>query len=253
MTHTATPESASAGAARIGGPGAVLDDEQIRGFVRDQLAAVPLDGRSVCVIVPDGTRSCPLPLLLSAVHGALQGRVTRLTVLVALGTHAEMDEPALAAHLGYPGGGLAEHYPGMSVRNHEWWDPDTFVSVGRIGAERIAELSRGMLRARRRGPHQPRRRRARRHADRRPGVPARGRRVLRRQQVPVPGRVGPGADRRLPLARRADHQRRDHRHPRHHAGPRADRRGRLAGARRAVRVLPGGAVRVRQPARGRLR
>ena len=66
MTHTATPESASAGAARIGGPGAVLDDEQIRGFVRDQLAAVPLDGRSVCVIVPDGTRSCPLPLLLSA-------------------------------------------------------------------------------------------------------------------------------------------------------------------------------------------
>ena len=145
MTHTATPDSASAGAARIGGPGAVLEDEQVRGFVRDQLAAVPLDGRSVCMIVPDGTRSCPLPLLLAAVHGALQPRVTRLTVLVALGTHAKMEEPALAGHLGYPGGGLAEHYPGMSVRNHEWWDPDTFVSVGRIGAERIAELSRGML------------------------------------------------------------------------------------------------------------
>src|SRR3954454_15460349 len=145
MTHTATPEPASAGAARIGGPDAVLEDEQVRGFVRDQLAAVPLDGSSVCVIVPDGTRSCPLGLLLSAVHGALQGRVTRLTVLVALGTHAKMDEPALAAHLGYPGGGLSEHYPGMSVRNHEWWDPDTFVSVGRIGGERIEELSRGML------------------------------------------------------------------------------------------------------------
>src|SRR3954469_23250563 len=146
MTHTATPEPASAGAARIGGPDAVLEDEQVRAFVRDQLAGVALDGSSVCVIVPDGTRSCPLPLLLSAVHGALQGRVTRLTVLVALGTHAKMAEPALAEHLGYPGGGLAEHYPGMTVRNHEWWDPDTFVSVGRIGGERIAELSRGMLR-----------------------------------------------------------------------------------------------------------
>jgi nickel-dependent lactate racemase len=123
----------------------VLEDQQIRGFVRDQLAAAPLDGRSVCVIVPDGTRSCPLPLLLSEVHGALHGRVTRLTVLVALGTHARMDEPALAGHLGYPAGGLADRYPGMSVRNHAWWDPDTFVSVGRIGAERMAELSRGML------------------------------------------------------------------------------------------------------------
>src|SRR4051794_40101322 len=145
MTHTATPESASAGAARIGGPEAVLEDEQVRAFVRAQLVSAPLDAPSVCVIVPDGPRSCPPPLLLSAVHGALQGRVPRLTVLVALGTHAKMDEPALAGHLGYPGGGLAEHYPGMSVRNHEWWNPDTFVSVGRISAERIRELSRGML------------------------------------------------------------------------------------------------------------
>ena len=126
-----TPE-----AVRIGGPGVVLDDAQIQTFVREQLDGVPLDGRSVCMIVPDGTRSCPLPLLLSAVDGALQGRVTRLTVLVALGTHAAMDEPALAAHLG----------PGICGRNHEWWNPDTFVSVGRIGAQRIEELSRGMLR-----------------------------------------------------------------------------------------------------------
>ena len=56
------------------------------------------------MLVPDGTRSCPLPLLLSAVHGALHGRVSRLTVLVALGTHAAMSEEALAAHLGYPAG-----------------------------------------------------------------------------------------------------------------------------------------------------
>src|SRR5207245_951616 len=123
-------------------PETVLDDEQVRAFVHDQLAAVALDGRSVCVIVPDGTRSCPLGLLLSAVHGALHGRVTRLSVVVALGTHARLDAPALARHLGYPGG---EPYPGMSVRNHEWWDPGTFVSVGRIGAERLAELSGGML------------------------------------------------------------------------------------------------------------
>ena len=123
---------------RIGGPGVVLEDEQIQRFVRDQLAGVPLDGRSVCVLVPDGTRSIPLPPLLSEVHAALHARVTKLTVLVALGTHAAMSEEALAAHLGGP-------YPGTTVLNHAWWEPSTFADVGTIGAERIAELSDGML------------------------------------------------------------------------------------------------------------
>src|SRR4051794_3482522 len=89
-----------AAAARIGGPDTVLSADEMRGFIAEQLDGAGLDGRSVCLLVPDGTRTCPLPLLLSAIHGALHGRVSRLTVLVALGTHATMDEAALAAHLG---------------------------------------------------------------------------------------------------------------------------------------------------------
>ena len=125
-------------AAQIGGPHEVLTEDEIRAFVHDQLATVDLAGRSVCVIVPDGTRSVPLPLLLSEVHAALHGRVTKLTVLVALGTHGEMSEAALAAHLGGP-------YSGATVLNHAWGDRSTFADVGTISAERIAELSNGML------------------------------------------------------------------------------------------------------------
>jgi nickel-dependent lactate racemase len=143
MTDTVTPATA---ATRIGGAAEVLTEQQARAFVHDQLQAADLDGRSVCVIVPDGTRSCPLPMLLSAVHQALHGRVSRLTVLVALGTHARMSEPALAAHLGSADDALGDRYPETSVLNHEWWTPDTFIHVGRIGADRIAELSGGMLR-----------------------------------------------------------------------------------------------------------
>jgi len=106
--------------------------------VRQSLAGADLDGRSVCVIVPDATRSCPLPLLLGAVHGALTGRVSRLTVLVALGTHAAMDEAQLALHLGGP-------YPGVTVLNHEWWSDDTFVTVGTISSDRVGEISGGLL------------------------------------------------------------------------------------------------------------
>jgi nickel-dependent lactate racemase len=114
-------------------------------FVRDQLAAHDLDGRSVCILVPDGTRSCPLPLLLRAVHAALHGRVTAMTVVVALGTHTPMGDEALARHLGYPPGELEATYPGLTVRNHEWWEPGAFADLGVIPARRLRELSEGRL------------------------------------------------------------------------------------------------------------
>ena len=45
--------------AHLGGPDQRLSAEQVEAFVRDQLAAVDVDGRSVCLVIPDGTRSCP--------------------------------------------------------------------------------------------------------------------------------------------------------------------------------------------------
>ncbi|WBQ06844.1 lactate racemase domain-containing protein [Kribbella sp. CA-293567] len=122
-------------AAVLGGSGQVLSDEDVTAFVHEQLAGAKLDGRSVCVIVPDATRSCPLPLLLRAVHGALTGRVSRLTVLVALGTHAGMSAGELATHLGGD----------YAVLNHEWWNEDTFADLGTISADRIGEISGGLL------------------------------------------------------------------------------------------------------------
>ena len=147
MTRTLDPTVEQARqAATIGGADGVLSADQLTAFVTEQLAATDLDGKSVCVVIPDGTRSCPLPLLLTAVHGALVGRASRVTALVALGTHAPMSETQLARHLGYPAGDLAARYPGMELRNHEWADPATFVSLGVIPESRVAELSDGLLR-----------------------------------------------------------------------------------------------------------
>ena len=132
-------------AASIGDADDVLSPDRVSAFVREQLNAYPVDGRSVCILVPDGTRTCPLPLLLQAVHSSLAGRATRMTVLVALGTHAAMSEEALAAHLGYDERGLEATYPGMTVLNHEWWNPETFADLGTIPAARIRDLSEGRL------------------------------------------------------------------------------------------------------------
>ena len=132
--------------ATVEAAGAALADEQVTAFVAEHLAGVDLDGRSLCVVVPDATRSCPLPLLLDAVHAAVHRRVSALTVLVALGTHAPLGPEELARHLGHPVAGPGARYPGTTVVNHAWWDPATFASLGRISSRRVGELSGGLLR-----------------------------------------------------------------------------------------------------------
>ena len=231
------PPGLAATAARVGDAATVLDEDQVTGFVQEQLAAHPFDGRSVCVLVPDATRTCPLPLLLRAVHGALHGRVSRLTVLIALGTHAPMGEEALAAHLGYAPGRLADdlsRHHGRQPRVVEARDvrrPRHGAGLPHRRAVRGPDGPGGA------GAAQPRGRRARRRAGARPGAAARGRRDLRRQQVLLPRRRRPEDHRRLALAGCADHVGGDHRHHRDHPGAGADRRRRGAHPVGEARVL----------------
>jgi nickel-dependent lactate racemase len=129
----------------IGGVGEHLPPESVRSFVAEAIAGADVDGKRVCLVVPDGTRTCPLPLLLGAVHAALAGRAREVTVVIALGTHHGMSEEQLAHHLGYTAGASEQTYPGWRIVNHESWLPETFRTLGTIGAERLTELTGGLM------------------------------------------------------------------------------------------------------------
>ncbi|MBV9951632.1 MAG: DUF2088 domain-containing protein [Acidimicrobiia bacterium] len=120
----------------LGGPGDVLDPAAVRAFVHAQLADVDLDGRSLCLVIPDATRACPLPLLLDAVRSAVDGRVRSCTAVVALGTHAPMTDAAIREMVGTDE---------LDVVNHEWWDDATFVPLGTIDVDTVERLSDGRL------------------------------------------------------------------------------------------------------------
>jgi len=129
----------------IGGVGQQLSSDEISAFVTKVLAGADLDDKRVCLVVPDGTRSCPLPLLMRAAHPALDGRAKEVTVVIALGTHQGMSEDHLARHLGYSAGAAEETYPGWTILNHESWSPETFTTLGTISAERLTELTGGLM------------------------------------------------------------------------------------------------------------
>ena len=99
----------------LGGPGELLDPEAVRSFVRTQVGGLDLAGRSLCVVIPDGTRNCPLPLLLEAIEAGVDGRTSDWTAVVALGTHAPMSDDALRALVGPTSLGLSFVAAGLGV------------------------------------------------------------------------------------------------------------------------------------------
>ena len=130
----------------IGGPHQTVSDAELRAFVDRNFAGVDFDGKNVVVVVPDGTRSCPLPLMLRTVHAALIDRVASLTAVIALGTHSYMEPAEIDAWFGVPEGGtLEETYPGMTVVNHEFADPDQIVTLGTLDADEISRLTDGLV------------------------------------------------------------------------------------------------------------
>ena len=88
----------------LGGIDWELSSDEVTAFIPQALARADLDDKRVCLVVPDGTRTCPLPLLMRAAHSALKGRAKEVTVVIALGTHQGMSEDHLAHHLGYSPG-----------------------------------------------------------------------------------------------------------------------------------------------------
>ena len=132
-----TGASALPGAETIGGSRGLLDEQRVRAFIGERLRGVDLDGRSLCLVVPDATRSCPLASILAAVESAVRDRVRSCTVVIALGTHAPMSPEAIRAMAGPVA---------LRIVNHEWWSEETFASIGTLDTETVSRLSEGHLR-----------------------------------------------------------------------------------------------------------
>jgi nickel-dependent lactate racemase len=121
----------------------VLTGEALGRIAREGLARLPLDGRRVLVLIPDGTRSMPMPQMFDLLEREVGPRAAALDFLVALGTHPPMSDAELSRHIGRP---VVNGWTGSrQIFNHRWDDPATFVDLGTIRAQEIADLTEGRL------------------------------------------------------------------------------------------------------------
>ena len=123
----------------------MLSEPEIEKIIADSLNSLPLTNQRVLVIIPDATRTMPLPLFFRLITRHLRQRVKAVDFLVALGTHPPMTEEALLHLVGLTAQEKAAHYHDVQLLNHAWKNPDALTTIGTIPADEIAEISNGLL------------------------------------------------------------------------------------------------------------
>ena len=126
---------------------AMLNDGEVATIIEQALAPLALEGRRVLVIIPDGTRTAPIPLIYRLLQEQLGPRVARLDFLIALGTHKLMSEAAIERLVGLPAAERAVRFPNSTLLNHRWDLPESFVTIGTIPEAETATLTDGLLTA----------------------------------------------------------------------------------------------------------
>jgi len=123
----------------------LLSASDVRGIVERSVATLDPRWRRILVVIPDGTRTMPLPAMVDLLDETLGRRTDALDYLVALGTHRLMTDEELGRLIGRTVvGGRA----GSSrVFNHCGSDARELVQLGTIPAAEIASLTGGLLAA----------------------------------------------------------------------------------------------------------
>ena len=128
-----------------GDPDELLSDDNVRALITEAVGNRDFLDKRVLVIIPDGTRTAPIPLLFKLLNEALCGKVAQLDFLVALGTHPAMNSDAIDHLVGMTSEERASKFPGVKIFNHRWDLESTFTTLGTISESESFELSRGLL------------------------------------------------------------------------------------------------------------
>ncbi|MBC8265277.1 MAG: DUF2088 domain-containing protein [Anaerolineales bacterium] len=122
-----------------------LSEREVHDLTSKSLAQTNLDGKRVLIIIPDHTRTAPIPLFFRLFHELLGGKVAALDYLVALGTHQPMSEDALNKLVGVTAAERAQKYRDVRIFNHRWDLPETFTTLGAITEHETRNTSQGLL------------------------------------------------------------------------------------------------------------
>ncbi|MCC6697884.1 MAG: DUF2088 domain-containing protein [Candidatus Hydrogenedentes bacterium] len=125
-----------------------LSDAGLRAFVMEAFSRENFANKRVLFVIPDATRSMPMPTMFRALHEALHRHVAKMDFLIALGTHPPMPQKAINKLVGISQQEREGKYRDIGLFNHEWQNRNALVRIGTLTEDMLAEISDGLLRER---------------------------------------------------------------------------------------------------------
>ncbi len=122
-----------------------LSPQQIDEIVAAAAGQLAPAGKKILVIIPDHTRTCPLPAVTRAIHKHMAGSAKAVDFLIALGTHPALSEEQIDKLLGIAPGERGRVLPGSRVFNHCWDDPRELRKIGTLTRDEINEITGGLF------------------------------------------------------------------------------------------------------------
>jgi lactate racemase len=127
----------------LGAPELDLSPAQLRSILEDALLSISPDSR-VLAIIPDKTRDDNTDVLFPFAAEILSARrIEQFDALVAQGTHMPMTVDEKRAKIGLHDGAAAP-FSG-NIYDHQWNRPEELVTIGELSAERVRELTGGLI------------------------------------------------------------------------------------------------------------
>ena len=103
-----------------------------------------LDGRfarqKILVLIPDHTRSLPLPFLFRSITELLQD-TKQLDFMIALGTHPPLIEDNMNALVGITAQDRRTKYNSIGLLNHAYEDPAALITIGAMELDEIKTIA----------------------------------------------------------------------------------------------------------------
>jgi nickel-dependent lactate racemase len=125
--------------AKITAPkGQFLSDDEIRNTL--DVLSNQFDGQRLLVLIPDHTRSLPLPFLFRALVDVLYG-AKQLDFMVALGTHPPLSDESINKLVGITAEERNSTFKHVGLLNHAWDTPSALTSLGVIEQNEIKQIA----------------------------------------------------------------------------------------------------------------
>ena len=122
-----------------------LSEDAVREWIAAHVKIEDFVGKKVLLIVPDFTRTAPMPLLFDTLHRLLKPVTVQLDVIFALGTHPPMSEQQMCGILGISPEERQRLFFQLGLFNHEWDREESLTQLGVLTPEETYEISGGLM------------------------------------------------------------------------------------------------------------